>query len=304
MTGALRLAGLSFEFDETPVPPPPAYREFWGHPAAAAAQHHSLSAAARSSLREGRQLDRIPVSLEILPELPEHRPAADFIGGELWSWSGRRGRSDYRMVSYDIAPEERPVPVQLASLAARGRKLLVQQRPEAGFPLDYIMGHLVTTEVLAYHQGVLLHACGVIDRGRGLLFAGQSGIGKTTTARLWLKAGATVLNDDRVALRLIAGLPRIYGTPWPGELQISSPREAPLRGLYLLRQGRENTLRELPPAEAAARLTRASFSPFWKKEAMELVFETLGKTLEKVPAFEFAFRKSPSAVSFIRDHLR
>ena len=53
------------------------------------------------------------------------------------------------------------------------------------FPLSYPLGELLMTNLLGTGYGVMLHSCGVIDAGNGIVFAGVSAAGKTTTARLW-----------------------------------------------------------------------------------------------------------------------
>ena len=88
--------------------------------------------------------------------------------------------------------------------------------------------------------GVELHACGVIDGGRGLLFIGNSGDGKTTTARLWQNETAEIVSDDRVIVRAENGGWTMYGTPWHGEADICSAASAPLHRIYVLDKSARN----------------------------------------------------------------
>ena len=53
------------------------------------------------------------------------------------------------------------------------------------FPLSYPLGELLMTNLLGTGYGVMLHSSGVVDAGHGMVFAGVSGAGKTTTAHLW-----------------------------------------------------------------------------------------------------------------------
>ncbi len=48
--------------------------------------------------------------------------------------------------------------------------------------------------------GIFIHGVGIKDvDGRGYVFAGKSGAGKTTTAKIWYRhSRAKVLNDDRI----------------------------------------------------------------------------------------------------------
>src|SRR2546421_554321 len=105
---------------------------------------------------------------------------------------------------------------------------------------------------LARGRGVELHASGIIDGGgRGRLFVGQSGAGKSTTARLWMDAeDVEIVSDDRVIVREAGGEWRMFGTPWHGEAALSSPAPAPLDGVFLLQQAASTRLVDVAPAEA------------------------------------------------------
>ena len=101
----------------------------------------------------------------------------------------------------------------------------------AGYPLD----ELLFISLLGQGRGVEIHGCGVVLNGSdGLLFAGQSGAGKSTIARLCLaEPGAVVLSDDRVILREEPDGIWMYGTPWHGEEPLASPNAcAPRRDSF------------------------------------------------------------------------
>jgi hypothetical protein len=66
----------------------------------------------------------------------------------------------------------------------------------------------------AEREAFLFHGCGVLANGKGYLFTGPSGAGKTTVARL---AGTRmVLNDEAVLLRNGGGELWLGGTPLLG----------------------------------------------------------------------------------------
>src|SRR5262252_1034241 len=122
--------------------------------------------------------------------------------------------------------------------------------------LEYPLDELLMMNLLALGRGVEVHACGVEDAdGRGYLFVGQSGAGKTTMARLWQKAhGIRVLSDDRIILRCLEGSIWMYGTPWHGEAKLASSTRTPLTQIFLLGRGANNEVVPVRAAEAVARL--------------------------------------------------
>ncbi|HET8799277.1 MAG TPA: hypothetical protein VFO89_16430 [Thermoanaerobaculia bacterium] len=167
-------------------------------------------------------------------------------------------------------------------------------------PLDYPLDEVLVAQLLGRGRGVELHSCGIIDdAGRGRLFAGVSGAGKTTTARLWSAHARGVVSDDRVIVREVDGAMWMFGTPWHGEAELSLPGGVPLAGVYLLEQAHANELRELPAAEAVARMFRCSFPPFHDAQAVGFTLSFLEKLAAAVPVRELRFTRDPEAVAVV-----
>jgi hypothetical protein len=123
------------------------------------------------------------------------------------------------------------------------------------YSLDTVL-RIVHSLVLADQGGFLLHASSALRSGRGFLFAGISGAGKTTVARL-APADATVLTDEISYIRRHGDGYRAYGTPFAGELaRVGENVCAPLGGLYLLEKGKSNRTKPVEQLAAARALLR------------------------------------------------
>ena len=170
------------------------------------------------------------------------------------------------------------------------------------FPLEYPIDELIMTHRLARGQGVEVHAVGLVDRdGRGYLFLGHSGAGKSTTARLWRpEAGVQLLSDDRIILRKHDGEFWMYGTPWHGDAGIASPGRARLTSLFILEQALENKSVPLKPSQAVAELFARSFAPHYIGEGLQFTLEFLEEVAERIPCSIFQFLPDSSAVEAIR----
>lgn len=167
-------------------------------------------------------------------------------------------------------------------------------------PLDYPLDEVLIANLLGRGRGVELHSCGVIDAsGRGQLFVGVSGAGKTTTARLWQAAASGIVSDDRVIVRERGSAMWMFGTPWHGEAELSMPAGVPLAGVYLLEQSGANALRELDPAEAVARLFRCAFPPFYDGPSLDFTLSFLERLVARVPVRELQFTLDRSVVDLV-----
>ncbi|MFQ5876152.1 MAG: hypothetical protein ACE5JH_00440 [Acidobacteriota bacterium] len=169
-------------------------------------------------------------------------------------------------------------------------------------PFVYPFDEVVFLARLARNRGVLVHACGLSDRGRGLLFLGTSGAGKTTTARLWkTRPGVTILSDDRIVIRAEGKGYRIYGTPWHGEDGWEAPGSAPLRAIFILDQAPRNRVQEIPPSAAVAQMMVRAFPAMWDQEGLEFAVRFLAHMAEALPVRRLQFLPEPSAVDCVLD---
>lgn len=168
-------------------------------------------------------------------------------------------------------------------------------------PLEYPLDELLAIHRLSRDGGVEVHAVGVVDEfGRGHLFVGHSGAGKSTSARLWQKhPGARILSDDRIILRFEDGRPCMHGTPWHGDAGLALADSADLSAVYFLEHGSRNKLTPVPAVRAAAELLARSFVPHHSAEGLEATLRSLDRITRETPCSLFQFVPDQSAVEMI-----
>jgi len=164
------------------------------------------------------------------------------------------------------------------------------------FPTDQIL----LARILADRQGCYLHACGVNFKGRGLLFAGHSGAGKSTIARL-LKGKARILCDDRIIVRRYPAGFRIYGTWSHGDIADVSSGSAPLRAIILLKKASRNRITTFRDKQAISRrLLSYLIRPFVTADWWDKTLALIEEISAGVPCYVVEFDKSGKIVDLLK----
>ena len=100
------------------------------------------------------------------------------------------------------------------------------------------MLRIVFSQAILPFGGISLHASVVSLCGKGFLFMGKSGTGKSTHAALWVNTipGTALLNDDNPIVCCEDGQVMVYGSPWSGKTPCYRNLSYPVGGLVRLRQ--------------------------------------------------------------------
>ena len=175
--------------------------------------------------------------------------------------------------------------------------------------------------ILARQGGFLVHAASAVRNGRAFVFAGVSGVGKTTLARL-APPDVTLLTDEisyvRPAEQVSGAQCQVpdgsyaataasslapdtrhltpafsaFGTPFAGELaKIGHKVRAPLAALFLLKQGPENRIEPVSAAEATRELLGHVLFFAHDQELVLMVFNTICAFVKRVPVRRLVFTK-------------
>jgi hypothetical protein len=146
---------------------------------------------------------------------------------------------------------------------------------------------------LPQRHGVILHAAAVRDAGRGYLFAGRSGAGKSTVARLLCDL-AEVLSDELVAVRRTAEGWQVYGTPFWGDFaRAGANLHAPLQDIYLLKHAASHRLEALPRGDALRALLQCSLQFAEGAQVAEWMLNVVSALARDVPAYRLHLLPDP-----------
>lgn len=135
----------------------------------------------------------------------------------------------------------------------------------------------------------LFHAAVIGNGGRGYLFLGKSGTGKSTHARLWLKyvPGSELVNDDNPVVRVEDdGTVRVYGSPWSGKTPCYKNMSLPAGGFVQLAQAPYNKIRRLKGITAYAVLVPSISGKRWDRAIADGLHETENTLAATVPVWQ------------------
>lgn len=208
------------------------------------------------------------------------------------------GRTARQAIAY-AADSQGPADI---TLSCDNRRVL-EMNPQLGS--EDMAEYMGTGAMFARHLlefgGFQLHASAVILEGKAYLFSAPSGVGKSTHTEKWQRLfGAEYLNDDKPALRQIAGEWMVYGTPWSGKYDLSVPKSAPLGGVTFLRRAEENQMEPLTPAQALPLLMSQTVSRL-RREQMQLLLPMADQLLRQVPIWMLSCRNEDAAAVLSHD---
>lgn len=158
--------------------------------------------------------------------------------------------------------------------------------------------HIVRQQIL------WIHSATIETNGKGVLFLGPSGIGKTTQAELWEKyRGASIINGDVGFVQRTKEGYLAWGTPWHGSSPYCINTSVPLKALVVLKQSRVNQLRELHGFEKVMEVSGSIMYPNWMPDGRELCADTLNHLLRDLPVYRLDNRADLQAVELLEREL-
>lgn len=160
-------------------------------------------------------------------------------------------------------------------------------------PLAFKHALMNLYSALIVHQswGLLLHSSCLEESGKAILFAGRSGAGKSTVAKLSLPR--TVFSDEATIVKMKSNGIEVLSSPFNSELKTKSVQPSRLlSAIYLLVQSQELKTQEITRANALCQIIDKVF--YWPHENTETrkVLQLCKQLVDRVPIFEMYFQKN------------
>jgi signal peptidase I len=163
-------------------------------------------------------------------------------------------------------------------------------------PLPYPLDGLILYFLTAINGEIMIHGSGVICNGRGWVFTGRSGSGKTTMAGIFDRNGDRVVHDDRLILMKDDGRWVMHSTP---VYRNDEPRSSGVDHLWIISHGRSNISAPLSGAEAAGLIMANCIQQNWDGDATTRLVAAVADLASSVKISRLQFLPDSS----IRDYL-
>ncbi len=153
---------------------------------------------------------------------------------------------------------------------------------------------------LAKFGDVILHASGFAMDGKGYVFIGPSGIGKSTlAATLSRQAELTILGEDQVVLRQIDGRFWVYGSPFHENPAMCSPLGVPLEKLFFLERKDNDSILSVNRTEGVTRLLQTAFIPYYRPDSVDKILARLVILSEQIPFYALSYQLGSDVLGLI-----
>jgi len=213
---------------------------------------------------------------------------------EFWSvW--RDGEELFIKVSFNENAEHKNAILKF-SLDSNEWDLWIEGSGKSADPLEYPLDGLILYYLTVLNGDILIHASGINNGGKGYIFSGVSGKGKTTLAKLWDKAGAKVIHDDRLIIKADGDNYNMHNTPVYDD---DEPRVSTLNSLYIIEHGTGNRSLRVHGARAVSLVMANCIQHNWNSSTIAGLLRSVSAMCSTMPVFKLEFIPDKSVI----DHL-
>lgn len=167
-----------------------------------------------------------------------------------------------------------------------------------------ILNAISIEQILNKYNAFMLHSSFIKWNNKAILFSAPSGTGKSTQADLWSEyESSEIINGDKAGIRKIGDEWIAYGLPFAGSSRIFKNKKAPISHIIILRQGKENKLKQLSPREAFIKIYSETTIHTWDKEFQNNIVNMITDLVQNIPVYQYECLPDKSAVEFLKQKI-
>lgn len=162
---------------------------------------------------------------------------------------------------------------------------------------EFICLYRKIAELLSHYNCVVMHGAAITYKDSAILFIAPSGTGKSTHIKLWKQAfkdRVDIINGDKPIVCIENSI-SVFGTPWAGKENWHKNRNAPLKAICLLKQGKNNCINKVDPQAYLPEILRQVYLPT-DKTSLKQTLELFDSLVKGVPIYVLECNISQEAV--------
>ena len=158
------------------------------------------------------------------------------------------------------------------------------------------------SEKLPLYDAFLFHGAIMETEKAAYAITANSGVGKTTHVSLWMSefSDVKILNGDKPLIRILDGIPFVYGTPWQGKENYGHNGKKPLSAIVFLKRGEENCAEKISPSEAVMDFMSQIYLPKRSPVTLSKTMNLANKVINTVRLLRLKCNMNPEAAHVCR----
>jgi hypothetical protein len=214
-------------------------------------------------------------------------------------WSIWKHRSDlFIRTIFPMSSEEKNAVLKFSLLSSQW-ELWIEGADTEIDPFEYPLDGLILYYLTVINGDVMIHASGVNNLGRGYIFSGVSGKGKSTIAGLWDKTGGRVIHDDRLIVRKSKTGYIMHNTPVYNN---DEPHESPLHKIFIIEHGPENRIVPVKGALAVSLVMANCIQHNWGHDLIARLLGSVSIMCGTIPVVRLSFKPDRSVIDYILEN--
>lgn len=209
---------------------------------------------------------------------------------------------DNQFYTWEYIEEKMPDPILIYKISNDFKTISLEhdRSLSAGYLPFHYMGRIISYSLINYNI-LTLHGVLMDYEGNGIVISANSGVGKSTHARLWRDyKNALIINGDRSYLKKENGKWFGYGLPWSGTSGEHINKKVPIKAIVVIEQNKENMAARLDGFEAFHYLLPHVQYPNWNQELAEKALDHMTELIEDIPVFRLKCRPDEESVNVLK----
>jgi hypothetical protein len=159
------------------------------------------------------------------------------------------------------------------------------------FALKHALLNLYSAFITHHQWGLLIHSSCVVDQGIAYLFAGRSGAGKSTIARL--SAPREILSDEASIVKIGSNEAMVFNSPFRSDTEMPYDNgHYPLAAIQILHQSLENKRSRIEMMNGIMEVLNKVFYWAYHPDQTVKVLRICHQLVSCIPVYELYFQKN------------